>query len=111
VAATGEAKERAFRDKYDRPVMTWDELSPYINQLVNDRARINARSRSILASWSDGVTAQLREDKMREIQYNSRAAERVHERVSRCSERSFGWFGVNSRLVADGLTKNNTTNW
>src|ERR1700756_3096788 len=69
-----DAKERAFRDKYDRPVMTWDELSPYINQLVNDprqnkRAiRVNPRG-----NRATDVTAQLREDKMREIQYTSRA--------------------------------------
>ena len=101
-----EAKEREFRDKYDRPVMTWDELSPYINQLVND-PRQNKRAIKInpRGAGATDVTAQLREDKMREIQYNSRAQSAFTTAFQGAAERSFGWFGVNSRLVADGLTE------
>src|SRR5258708_7037868 len=48
-----EAKEREFRDKYDRPILTWDELSPYVNQLVND-LRQNKRAIKINPpSWSE----------------------------------------------------------
>jgi hypothetical protein len=101
-----EAKEREFRDKYDRPVMTWDELSPYINQLVND-PRQNKRAIKInpRGSGATDVTAQLREDKMREIQYNSRAQSAFTTAFQGAAERSFGWFGINTRLVADGLTE------
>src|SRR5258708_37872060 len=69
-----EAKEREFRDKYDRPILTWDELSPYVNQLVND-LRQNKRAIKInpRGAGATPVTALLREDKIREIQYNSRA--------------------------------------
>src|SRR6266850_1445782 len=101
-----ETKEREFRDKYDRPVMTWDELSPYINQLVND-PRQNKRAIKInpRGAGATNITAQLREDKMREIQYNSRAQSAFTTAFQGAAERSYGWFGINARLVADGLTE------
>src|SRR5882762_4120847 len=101
-----EAKEREFRDKYDRPVMTWDELYPYVNQLVND-PRQNKRAIKInpRGAGASNVTAQLREDKMREIQYNSRAQSAFTTAFQGAAERSYGWFGINARLVADGLTE------
>jgi hypothetical protein len=101
-----DAKERTFRDKYDRPVMTFDELSPYVNQLVND-PRQNKRAIKInpRGAGATNVTAQLREDKMREIQYNSRAQSAFTTAFQGAAERSFGWFGINARLVADGLTE------
>src|SRR5208337_4678553 len=99
-------KERTFRDKYDRPVMTWDELSPYINQLVND-PRQNKRAIQInpRGNGATNVTAMLREDKIREIQYNSRAQSAFTTAFQCAAERSFGYFGINARLVADGLTE------
>lgn len=101
-----DGKEREFRDKYDRPVMTWDELSPYVNQLVND-PRQNKRAIKInpRGSGATSVTAMLREDKMREIQYNSRAQSAFTTAFQCAAERSFGYFGINARLVADGLTE------
>jgi hypothetical protein len=101
-----DAKEREFRDKYDRPVMTWDELSPYVNQLVND-LRQNKRAIKInpRGAGATPVTALLREDKMREIQYNSRAQSAFITAFQGAVERSVGWFGINARLVADGLTE------
>ena len=99
-------QEREFRDKYDRPVMTFDELSPYVNQLVND-PRQNKRSIEInpRGNGATDTTATLREDKIREIQYNSRAQSAFTTAFQGAAERSFGWFGINSRLVADGLTE------
>lgn len=101
-----DAKEREFRDKYDRPVMTWDEFSPYVNQLVND-LRQNKRAIKInpRGAGATSITAQLREDKVREIQYNSRAQSAFITAFQAAVERSFGWFGINARLVADGLTE------
>ncbi len=101
-----EAKEREFRDKYDRPILTWDELSPYVNQLVND-LRQNKRAIKInpRGAGATPVTALLREDKIREIQYNSRAQSAFTTAFQAAVERSFGWFGINARLVADGLTE------
>ncbi len=101
-----DTKEREFRDKYDRPVMTFDELSPYVNQLVND-PRQNKRAIKInpRGAGATDTTAMLREDKVREIQYNSRAQSAFTTAFQGAAERSFGWFGVNSRLVADGLTE------
>lgn len=98
--------DRSFREKYDRPIMTFDELSPYINQLVND-PRQNKRAIKInpRGSGATNVTAQLREDKIREAQYNSRAQSAFTTAFQCAAERSFGWFGINSRLVADGLTE------
>src|SRR5271166_175095 len=100
------SKEREFRNKWDRPVMTWDELSPYINQLVND-PRQNKRAIQInpRGNGATNVTAMLREDKIREIQYNSRAQSAFTTAFQCAAERSFGYFGINARLVADGLTE------
>ncbi len=93
-----EAKEREFRDKYDRPILTWDELSPYVNQLVND-LRQNKRAIKInpRGAGATPVTALLREDKIREIQYNSRAQSAFTTAFQAAVERSFGWFGISYR--------------
>jgi hypothetical protein len=101
-----DSNEREFRVKHDRPVMTWDELSPYINQLVND-PRQNKRAIEISprGSGATNVTAQLREDKIREIQYNSRAQSAFTTAFQGAAERSYGYFGINSRLVANNLTE------
>src|SRR5277367_2478614 len=100
-----DGKERDFREKHDRPVMTWDELSPYVNQLVND-PRQNKRAIKInpRGAGATDQTAMLRENKIREIQYNSRAQSACTTAFQGAAERSFGYFGINSRLVADGLT-------
>ena len=97
--------DREFRRKHDRPCMTWDELSPYINQLVND-PRQNKRAIKISPKGSGAtpLTAELREDKIREIQYNSRAQSACSTAFQGAAERSYGYFGINARLVASGLT-------
>lgn len=101
-----DSKEREFRNKYDRPIMVWDELSPYVNQLVND-PRQNKRAIKInpRGAGATDVTAQLREDKIREAQYNSRAQSAFTTAFQSAAERSYGYFGINARLVADGLTE------
>lgn len=100
-----EPNEREFRVKNDRPVMTWDELSPYINQLVND-PRQNKRAIKINPKGSGATeqTALLRENTIRDIQYNSRAQSAFTTAFQGAAERSYGYFGVNQRLVASNLT-------
>lgn len=98
-------KDREFRRKYDRPCMTFDELSPYINQLVNDpRQSKRAIKISPRGSGATPLTAQLREDKIREIQYNSKAQSAFTTAFQGAAERSYGYFGIGARLVANGLT-------
>lgn len=100
-----ESGDREFRRKHDRPCMTFDELSPYINQLVNDpRQNKRAIKVSPRGSGATPLTAELREDKIREIQYNSKAQSAFTTAFQGAAERSYGYFGVGARLVAAGLT-------
>jgi hypothetical protein len=100
-----EDTEREFRRKHDRPIMSWDELSPYINQLVND-PRQNKRSIKVSprGSGATNQTAQLREDHIRALQYNSRAQSAFTTAFQGAAERGYGYFGINARLVANNLT-------
>lgn len=90
----------------ERPCMTWDELSPYINQLVNE-PRQNKRAIKITPKGFGATdkTAELRENKIREIQYNSRAQSAFTTAFQGAAERSYGYFRVGARLVCENLSE------
>lgn len=93
-------KDRKFREDNDRPCMTWDELSPYINQLIND-PRQNKRAVKVnpIGSGANDKTAELRGDIIRSIEYNSKAQSAYTTGFQGAAERSYGYWGVGKRYI------------
>ncbi len=96
-----EPKERKIREDNDRPCMTWDELSPYINKLVNDPKQ-NKRAIQVnpKGSGANDATAELRGNIIREIEYNSKAQSAFTTGFQGAAERSYGYWGVMKRYVS-----------
>src|ERR1700704_155913 len=93
-------KDRKFREDNDRPCMTWDELSPYINQLIND-PRQNKRAIKVnpVGNGANEQTAELRGDIIRAIEYNSKAQSAYTTGFQGAAERSYGWWRIGKRYV------------
>lgn len=93
-------KDRKFREDNDRPCMTWDELSPYVNQLIND-PRQNKRAIKVapVGSGANDATAELRGDIIRGIEYNSKAQSAYTTGFQGAAERSYGYWRVGKRYV------------
>lgn len=95
-----EPKDKKFREDNDRPCMTWDELSPYINQLIND-PRQNKRAIKVnpVGNGANDKTAELRGDIIRSIEYNSKAQSAYTTGFQGAAERSYGFWRVGKRYV------------
>jgi portal protein len=93
-------KDRQFREDNDRPCMTWDEINPYINKLVND-PRQNKRSIQVDArgAGASDKTAEFRGNLIREICYNSKAQSAFTTGFQGAVERSYGFWRIGSRYV------------
>lgn len=95
-----EPKDKKFREENDRPCMTWDELSPYINQLVNDpRQNKRAIKVSPRGNGANDKTAELRGNIIRSIEYNSKAQSAYTTGFQGAAERSYGFWRVGKRYV------------
>lgn len=91
-------KDREDRRKAGRPCLSVDELNQYLNQVVNE-VRSNKRAVKF-TPIGDGATdqsAQFYADKMREIEYRSRAQVAYTTGFENCVTRSFGFVRVNTR--------------
>ncbi len=66
--------ERRRREAAFRPIVSFDELTQYVNQTVN-QARENKRAINVTArgNGANDKTAELREDTIRDIEYRSNA--------------------------------------
>lgn len=95
-----EPQERRNREKVNRPVLNADELSQYVNQTVNEvRANKRAVKFSPVGNGANDKTAAFYADKMREIEYRSRAQIAYTTAFQNAVERSFGFVRVNSRYL------------
>lgn len=93
-------KDRKFREDNERPCMTWDELSPYINQLINDpRQNKRAIKVSPIGSGANDKTAELRGDIIRGIEYSSKAQSAYTTGFQGAAERSYGYWRVGKRYI------------
>lgn len=97
-----EPSEKEARKDAQRPCLSADELSQYINQLVND-PRQNPRAVKInpKGNGADDKTAQVRENLIRDIQYNSRAQGAFTTGFQGAVERSYGFWRVGARYSGD----------
>jgi hypothetical protein len=102
-------KDRKLREDNDRPCMTWDELNPYINKLLNDPKQ-NPRAIQVnpKGNGANDRTAEFRGNLIREIEYNSRAQQAFTTAFQGGVERSYGWARVGKRYVTSVATTAST---
>ena len=87
--------EKKQRQDNKRPCLALDELNQYVNQLVN-QARQNKRG-IVVAPEGFGAneeTARLRQGRIRQIEYESRAANAYIVGLENAASRSYGFWRV-----------------
>lgn len=95
-------KDRKAREDAFRPCISHDELSQYVNAVVNN-ARQNKRGIKFSPSGAgaDDNTAMLREDLVRTIEYRSQAQSAYITAYQQCVEGSYGFFRLSRKYVSD----------
>jgi len=95
-------KERRARENAGRPCLALDELGQYINQLIND-VRQNKRSIRVApkGQGANDEEAELRGNKIREIEYRSNAQAAYITAFENAASRSYGYFRIGTRYVRD----------
>lgn len=96
----GDAWEKTDRDervRNNRLCLTFDELSQYTNQLINDSLQ-NKRAIKVTptGNGADDQEAQLRADRIRQIEYRSNAQLAYTTMFQNTVERSYGWVRINT---------------
>lgn len=95
-----EPRDRADRLKVNRPCINADELSQYVNQVVNEvRANKRAVKFTPTGNGATDASAAFYANKMREIEYRSRAQIGYTTAFQDCVTRSFGFVRVNTRYI------------
>ncbi len=92
--------DRAERIKNARLCLTFDEFSQYTNQLVNDSLQ-NKRAVKVTANGNgaDDKEAELRANRIRQIEYRSNAQQAYTTAFENTVQRSFGWVRIISKYV------------
>jgi len=87
--------DREKREKAGRPVLALDELSQYLNQLING-VRQHPRSIKVTprGTGANDKTAELRANKIREIEYRSHAQEAYTTLLENAAQRSYGFMRI-----------------
>lgn len=90
------------RNDTGRPCLSLDELSQYVNQLVND-VRQNKRAIKVtpMGEGANDDTAQLKEALIRQIEYRSNAQQAYTTGFENCVQRGYGFWRVVPRYVSD----------
>lgn len=97
------AERRARSEKgKERPCLSLDELNQYTNQLVNS-VRMNRRAIKVIPRGlgSNEKTAELRQAKIREIEYRSNALAAYATAFEDAATRSYGFIRINKRYASD----------
>lgn len=94
--------ERAIRVEKKRPVISSDELSQYVNALCNSvRQHPRAIKVTPRGMGANDKTAELRANKIREIEYRSHAQEAYTTALEDAAQRSYGAFKVKTEFESD----------
>jgi len=95
-----ETEERKQREEANRPCLSLDELSQYVNQLIND-VRQNKRAIKVdpEGNGADEATAALRANLIRQIEYRSHAQNAYTTSFENCVQRSYGFHRIVARYV------------
>jgi hypothetical protein len=97
-----DAKEEKARADAGRPCLALDELGQYTNQTVND-FRQNPRSIKVtpLGVGSDDKSAELRANKIRDIERRSNAQAAYTTAADNMVNRSYGFFRIGTEYAGD----------
>lgn len=97
-------KEKEARKDANRPCLALDELSQYVNQLIND-PRQNKRAIKVNPKGGGATdqTAEVRANIIREIEYNSRAQAAYTTGFQGAVERSYGYWRVGARYTRQNV--------
>lgn len=98
-----DARERGRREdpKQSRPCISEDEIGQYVNQLIND-VRESPRSIKLIptGSGANDKTAELHENKIRNIEYESNAQVAYITAFENAVQRSYGAFRISTTYVS-----------
>jgi hypothetical protein len=90
-----EPEDRKEREDNGRPVLALDELSQYLNQLINGvRQHPRAIKVTPRGTGANDKTAELRANKIREIEYRSHAQEAYTTLLENAAQRSYGFMRI-----------------
>lgn len=93
-----EPRDRELREANGRFCLSLDELSQYTNQVVNEvRANKRAVKFAPVGNGANDESAKFYADKMREIEYRSRAQIAYTTAFENAVQRSYGFFRVSTR--------------
>jgi hypothetical protein len=95
-------KAREARDEANRPIVDADELSQYVNQLIND-TRQNKRGVKVTpkGNGANDKTAAFRQGKIRDIEYQSNAQQAYAVMAENAFQRSYGFLRIVPRYTND----------
>lgn len=97
-----DAKERQARKDANRPIISTDELSQYINQVIND---VRQQKRGVKVnpkgSGANDKTAEFRENLIRGIEYESNAQSAYVAGFEGSLQRSYGFWRVTTQFRDD----------
>lgn len=97
-----EPAEKLARQKAMRPTPANDEISQYLNQVINS---VKEDKRAIgfnpVGFGADDKTAEFYDDKWREVWYRSHAQQHTAEAFQNMVERSYGFCKVRTEYVTD----------
>lgn len=95
-------KDKAARDDAKRPCLSLDELSQYVNQLINE-VRQNKRAIKVtpMGDGANDASARLQESLIRQIEYRSNAQQAYTTMFENTAQRSYGFLRVKPRYVAE----------
>ena len=94
-------KEKKLREANHRPMVVFDELNQYTNQVIND-VRQNKRSVKVdpTGAGATDKTAEFRGNLIRQIEYGSKAQAVYATVAENAFQRSYGYARVSKRYVA-----------
>jgi hypothetical protein len=94
-------QEKKLREANSRPMVVFDELNQYSNQVIND-VRQNKRSVKVdpTGSGATDKTAEFRGNLIRQIEYSSKAQAVYATVAENAFQRSYGYARVSKRYVA-----------
>jgi hypothetical protein len=97
-------KERAARDDPNskRPCLTFDELTQYVNQLINQvRQNPIAVKVSPKGNGATDQTAEMRQGIIRGIEYKSKAQAAYINAFESAAQRSYGFFAISTDYISE----------
>lgn len=98
-AAQWDARDFEARERKNRPILTIDQLTQFVNQVAND-IRMNTPTINVIpyGDGADQITAEVFQGKIRDIEQTTNA-DAAYDNAVHCSiKSSIGWIAVDHRV-------------